>query len=93
MKKAYAKQKEMIPDWLFNKDVHVIWDDHDYGINDGGGSYPLKMEAQKMYVNFWDMPADDIRRTRQGVYTNKILDIDGFKINIILLDTRYFHLV
>ena len=72
MKKAYAKQKEMIPDWLFNKDVHVIWDDHDYGINDGGGSYPLKMEAQKMYVNFWDIPADDIRRTRQGVYTNKI---------------------
>ena len=36
MKKAYAHQKTMIPDWLFKKDVNVIWDDHDYGINDGG---------------------------------------------------------
>ena len=90
MEIAYTKQKQMIPEWLFNKDVHAIWDDHDYGINDGGGSYPLKVEAQKMYVNFWNIPADDIRRTRQGVYTNKIVDIDGFKINIILLDTRYF---
>ena len=90
MKKAYAKQKEMIPEWLFNKDVHIIWDDHDYGINDGGGSYPLKMEAQKMYVNFWDIPSDDIRRVRPGIYTNKTVDINGFKVNIILLDTRYF---
>ena len=47
MKKAYAQQKKMIPDWLFKKDMNVIWDDHDYGINDGGSSYPLKKEAQQ----------------------------------------------
>ena len=27
---------------------------------------------------------------RQGIYTNKTVDINGFKVNIILLDTRYF---
>lgn len=90
MKKAYAKQKEMIPEWLLDKDVNVIWDDHDYGVNDGGASYPLKREAQQLYVNFWNIPSDDIRRVRPGIYTNKTVDIDGFKVNIILLDTRYF---
>ena len=46
MKDAYKKQKEMLPRWLYEKDVNVIWDDHDFGINDGGSSYPLKKEAQ-----------------------------------------------
>ena len=41
MKTAYAQQKKMLPDWLFKKDINVIWDDHDFGENDGGASYPL----------------------------------------------------
>jgi alkaline phosphatase D len=90
METAYAKQKKMLPNWLFKKDINVIWDDHDFGINDGGSSYPFKADAQKMYLDFWRVPIDDIRHKREGVYTNKIIDIDGFKINLILLDTRYF---
>ena len=90
MKTAYAEQKKMLPDWLLKKDINVIWDDHDFGINDGGSSYPLKSDAQKMYLDFWDVSQEDIRRYREGIYTNKIIDIDGFKINLILLDTRYF---
>jgi alkaline phosphatase D len=90
MKKAYAHQKTMIPDWLFKKDVHVIWDDHDYGINDGGTSYPLKQQAQLMYLDFWNISSDDERRKREGIYTNKFINIDGFTVNLVLLDTRYF---
>ena len=55
MKKAYAHQKKLIPNWLFKKDVNVIWDDHDYGINNGGASYPLKKQAQLMYLDFWNI--------------------------------------
>ena len=80
----------MLPDWLFTKDINVIWDDHDFGENDGGSSYPLKQEAQKLYLDFWKIPIDDIRHKREGIYTNKIINIDNFKINLILLDTRYF---
>ena len=90
MKKAYAHQKKLIPDWLFKKDVNVIWDDHDYGINNGGASYPLKKQAQLMYLDFWNISSDDERRKREGIYTNKFINIDGFIVNLILLDTRYF---
>ena len=48
MHEAYKLQAEMIPSWLFKKNVEMIWDDHDFGENDGGSSYPLKQEAQKL---------------------------------------------
>ena len=90
MREAYKLQAKMIPSWLFKKNVEMIWDDHDFGENDGGSSYPLKQEAQKLYLDFWKIPNDDIRQQRDGIYTNKIIYIDNFIINLILLDTRYF---
>ena len=90
MRKAYELQAKMIPSWLFKKNVEMIWDDHDFGKNDGGTSYPLKQEAQKLYLDFWKIPNDDIRHQRNGIYANKIIYIDNFIINLILLDTRYF---
>ena len=90
MREAYKLQAKMIPSWLFKKNVEMIWDDHDFGENDGGSSYPLKQEAQKLYLDFWEIPNDDIRQQRDGIYANKILYIDNFIINLILLDTRYF---
>ena len=90
MHEAYKLQAEMIPSWLFEKNVEMIWDDHDFGENDGGSSYPLKHEAKKLYLDFWEIPNDDIRHQRDGIYTNKLIYIDNFIINLILLDTRYF---
>ena len=90
MRKAYELQAKMIPSWLFKKNVEMIWDDHDFGENDGGTSYPLKQEAQKLYLDFWKIPNNDIRQQRDGIYANKIIYIDNFMINLILLDTRYF---
>jgi alkaline phosphatase D len=90
MKIAYTKQKKMIPEWLYKKDINVIWDDHDYGLNNGGASYSFKKQAKSMYLDFWNIPKDDLRRTREGIYTNKLINIDGFRVNIVLLDTRYF---
>jgi alkaline phosphatase D len=90
MREAYKLQAKMIPSWLFKKNVEMIWDDHDFGENDGGSSYPLKQEAQKLYLDFWEIPIDDIRHQRDGIYANKIIYIENFIINLILLDTRYF---
>ena len=90
MHEAYQLQAEMIPSWLFKKNIEMIWDDHDFGKNDGGSLYPLKYEAQKLYLDFWEIPNDDIRHQRDGIYVNKLIYVDNFKINLILLDTRFF---
>ena len=42
--------------------VLAIWDDHDYGINDGYGNFPLKREAESLFLDFWQVPADEPRR-------------------------------
>ena len=91
MKKAYAIQKTKLPKWLMNdKEILSIWDDHDFGLNDGGGDYPLKRDAEKMFLNFWNITNEDPRRNRDGVYFKKTNEIEGIIVEIIGLDTRYF---
>ena len=63
LKKAYKKQKTKIPSWLTkDKKILAIWDDHDYGKNDGGGDYKNKEEAQTLFLNFWKISKQDSRR-------------------------------
>ena len=90
LKKSYLNQSHKLPKWLKNKKVISIWDDHDYGINDGGGDFKNKRESQRLFLDFWDIPNSDIRHSRDGLYFNEFIDIDGFKINLVVLDTRFF---
>jgi alkaline phosphatase D len=89
MKSSYKKQKQMFPDWLLEKKLNAIWDDHDYGKNDGGVEYPLKDQAQKLFLEFWNVDKKDPRTTREGIYFNEATNILGRKVNLIALDTRY----
>ena len=66
------------------------WDDHDYGLNDAGGEYPKKKEAQQAFLDFLGVPADSPRRRQEGVYHAQIFGPPGKSVQIILLDTRYF---
>jgi len=91
MKKAYAQQRNNFPVWLTSDtEILSIWDDHDYGLNDGGKNYILKKEAEQMFLDFWHVPANDPRRKREGIYFNINKNIDGANIEFIGLDTRYF---
>ena len=90
MKKAYAKQKLNLPRWLVEKEILSIWDDHDYGLNDGGSSYQNKVEAQELFVDFWKIPPEDPRRKREGIYFESKKSIEGLKVHMVGLDTRYF---
>ena len=90
LKSAYYKQKKLFPEWLNNNSTFYIWDDHDYGVNDGGSSFKLKDQSQKLYLDFWNIPKDDERHNRKGVYFNKIIEVHNYKIHLIGLDTRYF---
>ena len=91
MKKAYEIQKTKLPKWLMEeKEILAIWDDHDFGINDGGRDYLYKEEAKKMFLNFWNIAEDDPRNYRDGLYFKKVQHIEDVEIEIIALDTRYF---
>ena len=65
-------------------------DDHDYGKNDAGADFAGRHEAQKLFNEFWSVPADDPRRHREGVYHAETFGPPGQRVQVILLDTRFF---
>ncbi len=68
----------------------ATWDDHDYGLNDGGADFFGREEAQRIFEDFWDVPADSERAARRGVYDAVSYGPPGQRVQLILLDTRYF---
>ncbi len=70
--------------------VHATWDDHDYGANDAGADYPMRTASKAAFVQFFDIPADSAVRTRDGLYDVHHYGPKGRRVQIILLDTRYF---
>lgn len=70
--------------------VLATWDDHDFGVNDGGKNYPQKKESAKICLDFFGVPKNDLRRTREGIYGSQIMGEKGRRVQVILLDTRYF---
>ena len=90
MKSAYDKQKKVLPDFLNDISIFSIWDDHDYGINDGGADYRFKRQAQELYIDFWKIPKEDDRSNRDGIYFSKDKIFFDKKFKFIFLDTRFF---
>jgi alkaline phosphatase D len=81
------------PDWqhlVANSPVMATWDNHDYGHHSAGAEFALKAESQQIFLDFFDEPADSVRRATPGIYTAEILGPPGKRVQIILLDTRYF---
>jgi alkaline phosphatase D len=70
--------------------VLATWDDHDFGANDAGADFPKRREAQAEFLRWIDEPADSPRRQREGVYDARIFGPPGKRVQVVLLDTRYF---
>ena len=70
--------------------IYATWDDHDYGLNDGGKEFELKDVSQQVFFDFWRVSVDRPERQTPGVYSERWLDKAGLRIQILLLDTRYF---
>jgi alkaline phosphatase D len=66
------------------------WDDHDYGQNDAGAEWEHKDAAQKEFHDFFGTPADDPRRKQKGIYHSEVFGPLGKRVQVILLDLRYF---
>lgn len=82
-KPGFRKLRQTVP-------VLATWDDHDYGVNDGGDEYPKKRESQQVFLDAFGVEQDDARRNREGVYSSHLFGPPGKRVQIILLDTRYF---
>ena len=82
----YVAQKSN-PDYAqLAKTTKIIgtWDDHDCGINDADKYFSQKQERQDLHLDFLDVPKNDPRRNRKGVYTSHIVG----RIKVVLLDVR-----
>jgi alkaline phosphatase D len=71
-------------------DVLATWDDHDYGLNDGGVEFHKKKESQQEFLDFLKVPKNDVRRNQEGIYYTKTYSTKQGSIKVIVLDTRYF---
>lgn len=66
----------------------ATWDDHDFGLNDAGGNFPMRRWAEELFETFWG--SSDAVRGRDGVYESTITGPEGRRVQVILLDTRFF---
>ena len=92
LKENYAIQKNESDylQFIANKQILGTWDDHDYGLNDGGEEYPYKRASQQLLLDFLGTSNDAPERFRDGVYNSRVIDFDRNKVKIIVLDTRFF---
>lgn len=92
MERMYNQQREIPGYKALREKVEIlgVWDDHDYGVNDGGLEYSKKRESQQKLLDFLDVPKDDPRRAREGIYHLAEYEAGDKKLGVVLLDTRYF---
>lgn len=92
LRSIYAMQDTVAGYNKLKQEVPIIgtWDDHDFGLNDGGSDFSIKKESQQVFLDFMDVPADSERRKQEGVYASHEYEVPNGKVKIIVLDTRYF---
>lgn len=72
------------------KKVVGVWDDHDFGVNNGNKNFEDKHLHQEMFLDFMDEPLGSPLRRREGVYSSYYVD-GAQQIKVILLDCRTFN--
>lgn len=90
LRAAYAKQSSHpeFVDFSARVPVMATWDDHDFGFNDGGASFSHRRFAEDIFETYWRMPEDV--RSREGVHYSRMYGAEGQRVQIIMLDTRFF---
>ncbi len=88
----YLDVQSKIPDYVQLKSqtrVIGVWDDHDFGINNGGKVNPVKKMYQRLVLDFLGEPKNSPRRKQSGIYTSYTFKHLNEEIKIILLDGRF----
>lgn len=79
----YNSLREKVP-------MLATWDDHDYGLNDGGKENPEKEVAKNLFLQHFPNDAKFISTHQAGVYHSVILGPSHSQVQVILLDTRSY---
>lgn len=92
LRAKYARQKSNPVYQQLRQQTPIIgvWDDHDYGVNDGGKEYPMRVASQQVMLDFLDVPASSPLRKQEGGYSAHSYGPNGQRVKVILLDGRYF---
>lgn len=85
----YIETRVRIPfyRWKKLKPVIAIWDDHDFGINNGGGSYKHKENSLGQFNTFFAQ--EPIESSLARVQYNS-WHFQAFQQNFIFFDNRYY---
>ncbi len=67
----------------------VAWDDHDYGLNDGGKHFAFRQYAELIHETFWGLGDDEVGQY-PGTYYARSFGPEGQRVQVIMLDTRFF---
>ncbi len=87
---ALAAKHEGMAQLMRSVPYMAIWDDHDYGSNDGGAEFIGKQASKQALLDFFKYPLSHAMRSREGLYDAQIIGSGERRIQIILLDTRWF---
>lgn len=80
---GYQRLKATLP-------ILATWDDHDYGEDNAGAEYPMKVVSRGLFLDFFGIAEDHPLRKREGVYRAETFGPPTQLVQVILLDTRYF---
>jgi alkaline phosphatase D len=71
--------------------VMATWDDHDYGLNDGGEENEHKLAAKKAFMDFFNPTGLAVDSANEaGVYSSSMQVVGDLNLQVIVLDTRSF---
>ncbi len=94
IKEMYRQQKENSGYQLLTASAKAtgIWDDHDFGLNDGGKNNPIKEQVETIFLDFLEVPANAPVRQHRGIYRSEdyFFQDSSLHIKLLLLDVRYF---
>ena len=78
----YKKLRESTP-------FLAIWDDHDFGVNDGGADNAEKEEARKSFLSYWRYLKQSLPKNQRAIYHSRIVGDKKKRVQFIMLDTRW----
>lgn len=92
LKAKYDRQNSVADYQTLKSQTKVIgiWDDHDYGINDGGKFFAQKKASRDLMFDFLGVPGNAPERSHEGAYSSHLYGKGEDLVKVILLDARYF---
>ncbi len=69
--------------------ILTIWDDHDFGANDGGSDNPYKTQYRKAFLDYWSQVRPFVIENEGALYYSTLFGPQNENIHFIFLDTRF----